>query len=227
MIQLNLLPDIKIAFMRSRRLKRLVMMVASIISIISISIVVLLYSFVNIAQKQHISNINSNIKSNDSKLGNITDLNKVLTIQNQLESLTELHDQKPAISRLFGYINSITPAKVDLSTLSIDFTNKTLKITGSSDSLNTLNKFIDTIKFTVYSTPYELSDKKAFSSTVLTSYSKEEKRVTYAIGTTFDPAIFDGRFVPILKVPKIISSRSETEKPTTLFQGLGTEKATP
>ena len=227
MIQFNLLPDVKLAFIKARRFKRLIIIATSMTSALAMTVVIFLFVFVNVAQKKHISDINKNIKSNDDKLNAVNDLNKILTIQNQLNSLTALHDQKPETAKLFDYINRITPAQVSLSSLQINFTTKILKISGDADTLSTVNKFVDTLKFTTYRTANQTIDNQVFSSTVLSTFAKDEKKSTYTIETVFDARIFDSNISLLWSVPNIISTRSETEKPTALFQQNDNVKAKP
>ncbi|MEI7521899.1 MAG: hypothetical protein WCJ86_00315 [Candidatus Saccharibacteria bacterium] len=227
MIQFNLLPDVKLAFIKARKLKRLVMVGAASVTTVSLAAVILLFIFVNVAQKKHLSDISKNIASNENKIKGTKDLDKILTIQNQLNSLTALHDGKPVASRLFGYMNLITPANVSLSTLSIDFASGALTVGGTADALSTVNKFVDTIKFTTYTIDGQTTSKKVFSSTVLSSFAKTTKNSTYSVSTIFDPLIFDANTKLSLTVPKVISTRSETEKPDALFQQQDNVKVSP
>lgn len=57
MIQFNLLPDVKLAFIKARKLKRLVMVGAASVTSVSLAVVILLFIFVNVAQKKHLSDI--------------------------------------------------------------------------------------------------------------------------------------------------------------------------
>ena len=163
MIQFNLLPDVKQEFIRSRQLKRMVVLLAIIISALALTIFVLLLLIVHVFQKQHIKDQNEDIKKYSSQLQNTPDLDKILTIQNQLNSLSGLHDKKVVTSRVFSYTTQLTPAQASISKLSIDFTSNTMSINGSANSIETVNKFVDTLKFTTYSTGDGSEEKKAFS----------------------------------------------------------------
>ena len=68
-------------------------------------------------------------------------INSILTVQNQLESLTALHSTKPAVSRLFDYLNSLTPSQISITNYTSDFTQQTVTVTGSADALSTVNQF--------------------------------------------------------------------------------------
>ena len=217
MIQFNLLPDIKQEFVKTRRLKRNTAMIAAIVTGVAITIMILLLLVVDVAQKKHLRDLNGDIKKYSAQLQAIPDLPKILTVQNQLGSLPALHDQKAIASRVPDYLAKITPAQASVTKITIDFTKNTIEITGEADSLGTVNKYADTIKFTTYTTDQNTQSKDAFSQVVLSNFSRTDKNADYTLTFMYDPAIFDGKTTTNLTVPKIITTRSETEKPNDLF----------
>lgn len=218
MIQFNLLPDVKIEYIHAQRIKRSVILVASVVAGIAFAIFVLLFVSVNFLQKRHLSNLNNDIARDTARLQEIPDIDKILTVQNQLNSLTALHEADPATARLMPYLGQVTPAQASISNVEVDFTTNTLDISGSADSLVTVNKFVDTLKFTTYTTDTDPEAKNAFSNVVLSSFAVDDNEVTYQIELQFDPQIFNNTVQATLSVPKITSTRSETEKPSDLFQ---------
>ncbi len=217
MIQLNLLPNVKLEFIKAERLKRTVLSVAGIVAAASLFLLILLFVAVNILQKQHLKNLDNEIKTDSAKLQSTTDIDKVLTIQNQLLSLPNLNAAKPVTSRLFGYLKDLVPQNVTMSTLTIDFGQHTISITGQANNLATVNKFVDTLKFTTYTTGANSTSKNVFSNVVLSNFGRTDQNATYTITVAFDGAIFDTANAVTLKVPKIVTTRSETERPTNLF----------
>lgn len=173
---------------------------------------------VYIVQKQHLRNLNSDIKRDVAALQAIPDLDKVLTIQNQLQSLPALHDGKPVSSRFLLYLSQLTPATATIGTAKVDFDSSTISISGDSNALSTVNKYVDTLKFTEYTVSGSDEKKRAFSEVVLSQFGKSDKGSTYKIDFKFEPEIFDGTKEVKLVVPNIVSTRSTTEKPTELFQ---------
>jgi Tfp pilus assembly protein PilN len=222
MIQFNLLPDVKQDYLKAKRLKHSVIVISLLVAAASLFIFVMLALTVFAFQKVQIKGLNDSIATNSQKLKATKDLDKILTIQNQLKSLPDLHDQKPVTSRLFTYLAQLTPAQVTIGNVELDYSANTLNISGNADSLGTINKFVDTLKFTTYTDSSSGSNdaKKPFSSVVLASFSRTDKDATYQITLAFDPAIFDSSSTIVLTTPKIISTRSETEKPTDLFKAL-------
>ena len=238
MIQFNLLPSVKLEYVRAKRNKRLTMLVAGMFGAVSIAILIILLFSVQVVQKKYSGDLSRDIKKESQKLQGINDLNKILTIQNQLNTLPSLHDPKPVTSLLYTYLKQFTPAKVSMATVEVNFDENKMDFTGSSESISLINKFADTLKFTDYSITYQ-DDKdkkacafqevsydqnskvqvcKAFSEVVLESFGRDEKSARYQIVMKFDPAIFSGSGNPTLVIPaNKITTRSETEKPDDLF----------
>ena len=231
MIQLNLLPDVKMQYISARRRKRMVVGISVITASFFLAIFIFLLLFVRVAQKQHLSALDKDINQVTSELKSKQDLDKILTIQNQLNSLPGLHDKKIISSRMFDYLSQVTPAQATISDVEADFEANTLLIKGNADALSTVNKFADTLKFTDFKTSEEDSQEgKAFNSVVLKNFAVGSSKtgqngqagVTYELEMQFDPIIFanlKNAEAPevTLTIPNIISTRSETEKPGDLF----------
>lgn len=232
MIQLNLLPDVKLEFIKAQRLKHSVILLSTIVSGSALALFVLFFLVVNGVQRQHLNNLSSDVSRYEKELQEKPELSKILTIQNQLNSLSALHQQKPVVSRTYTYIQQITPQKASIETLTINFAEQTIKIDGSADSLATVNTFVDTLKFTTFNAQ-PVSDggeakenAAAFSEVVLASFaissnttSKDaNKAASYSITLKYDPIIFNDAYTVNLTVASRVTTRSETEKPSDIFQ---------
>lgn len=225
MIQFNLLPSVKLEYVKAKRNKRTTLLVSSIVAGSAFLIFIMLLVGVQVIQKNYSKSLSEDIKTESAKLTGTKDLNKILTIQNQLASLPALHDQKPVATRLLDYVKQITPAKVSTSSMNVDFDTQDITISGSADSISTINKFVDTLKFTGYkavnNTTKEEKTGNAFSAVVLSSFGRDNKGASYQVAFKFDKEIFLGNNKVTLVVPAgKITTRSETEKPESLFQPL-------
>lgn len=220
MVQFNLLPDVKLAYVKARRSKQMIVIIAGLIAAGSLFVLVLLCLVVFGIQKKHLSDVNKDIATYTKQLKDTKDLDKILTIQNQLNSLPALHAQKPVTSRLFGYLGQITPAQVSLNSVNVDFAAHTMQLSGTADNIVTINTFVDTLKFTTYTTATNSKSVNAFSSVVLSSFSiGSGTSSSYAVNLNFEPAIFDSASEATLTVPAgKITTRSETSKPSDLFK---------
>lgn len=221
MTQLNLLPDVKLEYIKAQRTRRLVISLSFLVTVLAVALLLVLLS-VDLLQKKHLSDLNRDIRSESSQLQNKPNINKILTIQNQLESLTALHAGKPAAPRLFDYLNQLTPAQVDITDFNIDFTKQTISITGTADALSSVNKYVDTLKYTTYTTDKNSTSTKAFSDVVLSSFgisatSNNGQPATYTLTLSYDKNIFDITQIVSLSVPNLIPTRLGVVQPTDLF----------
>lgn len=190
MIQFNLLPDVKQEFIRSERLKRLMVTISFVTSAAALSVLVLAFTTVYVAQKKIISDLNDSIASSSHTLKNEPNITDILTVQSQLGSLDSLNSQKPVASRIFGYLSQVTPTETTISDMRVDYVQNTITINGNAPSLDVVNTFVDSLKFTNYTTKDSSTAKPAFSSVVLANFSRSVSSATYSITFNFDPAIF-------------------------------------
>lgn len=237
-IQFNLLPVVKLEYAKSQRNKRLTILIAGGITALSLIIVITLFLVIQVFQKNYSADLSEQIKDQTRQLQGVTDINKILTIQNQLASLDTLHSQKPKVTRLLPFIQQLIPKDANISTMNVDFSAANITISGSAKTITDVNKFADTLKFTDFSiTLGENEPKKScakeqsydqdkklqicqgFSAVVLNSFSPLPGTTNYSLSFKYDPVMFDGNSNVKLVVPtNKITTRSETEKPG-LFQG--------
>lgn len=221
MIQFNLLPDVKIEYLKARQIKRSVIMGAAIVSSIGLTVTVILFIAVNVIQKRHLNNLKVDIDTASKQLREEPELSKILTVQQQLKSLNGLHQNKPAAERLGTYLSQVTPNDVTISSFEADFDARTMTFSGSAPALKAVNQFVDTLKFTTYQAGE--ASGNAFSSVVLSSFSRREQSndtdaATYQITLSFDQVIMNGSEKVTLNVPTTTTTRSTTERPSDLFQ---------
>jgi Tfp pilus assembly protein PilN len=221
-VQFNLLPDVKLELDRQVRTKHFIYTVTFLASAAAIALVVVSFFAVNILQKKLLNDANNDINKYSQQLKSIPNLDKVLTIQNQLNSLPALHQQKHQTSLLFTYLPQLTPTKISIGKLTLDNTANTLDVSGTADTVETINKFIDTLKFTSYKIAGDQNTKKpAFSNVVLTKVDRDDKGASYTIDANFDPLLFSGKNITLV-VPQQTTTRSVINAPSAdspLFNG--------
>lgn len=217
-MQLNLLPAVKMEYIKAERVRRLVFTISTLVAIVAVALLLLMLS-VDGLQKKHLSDLNKDIQTESVKLQNEPQIDKMLTVQNQLSSLTSLHASKPAAARLIDYLNQVTPASVNITDFTIDFSQQTATITGTSGSLASVNQYVDTLKNTKYAT----SDNKqnfqpAFNNVVLSSFSLNTdskdsgQAANYTINLAYDKNIFDITQNVQLSVPHITTTRLDSNQ---------------
>lgn len=218
MIQFNLLPGIKMQYIKARRQEHLVILVSTVAIIASLAVLMLLIVTTDVVQKRELSDVRSQVTQEASEVESTPNLGEMLTVQSQLDALPALHNAKPEVSRLFTYLTQLTPTNATISTLAVDYTQNTITVSGSADSLVTVNQFTDTLKFTGYTLQGQPGTHPAFSDVVLSSFSDSSQNgAVYTIDADFDPALFEQLDNVKLTVPGIINTRSEVEQPGVLF----------
>lgn len=191
MIQFNLLPDIKLQYVKARRTKHLMTFMSSVIGVASIALLLFSLFMVDVVQKKSLHDLNADIQTKSRELKGIKNLDKILTVQNQLNTLTSLHENKPVASRLFGYITQLTPEKASLNNLNVDFDAHTLSISGVAPALEVVSTYTNTLKATRYTVSQDNTKKVPFNSVVLSSFARNDKGATFTINMNYDAVIFD------------------------------------
>jgi len=214
MIQFNLLPDVKLQFVRAQRMKRLVTLGSIAVSVVSLVALGFMLFTVKVVQGKSLSDLNKDIASSSQQLKDVPDLNKILTVQNQLNTLTGMHDSKIAAQRIFSYVNQVTPPTAAISSLSVDFDAKTMSIGGQAPSLDVINVYADTLKATKFTVDGQT--KAAFSDVVLSSFSRDKDRASYTLTLNYDETIFSNTQDVKLTIPTGAESTT-----TNVFQESG------
>lgn len=226
--QFNLLPDVKLQYIQAERKRNLVVSISILVSLVSAMIFLIMFFTVAVVQKKQITNADKNIATANAKLSALNGLDQVLTVQNQLNTLVGLHQQKHISSRIFTYLPEVTPTNVSVGRLSLNFTDNKLQLDGTAPNQAAVNTFIDTLKFTTFTIGPDGPPKTAFPEVIESSFGIGAQTASYSLNVSFDPQLFsdsqtdkDGHLiVPTLSVPKLTSTRSAVDDPSNvLFNG--------
>jgi Tfp pilus assembly protein PilN len=227
-VQFNLLPDVKMQLVAAQRKRNLVISLALLVSAVAFTIFLIMLVTVDVVQKKQLSNADKSFAKYSKQLASTPNVAQVLTVQNQLQALVGLHQQKHVASRLFTYLPQITPTDAHISQFSIDFSKNTMEISGTADSQQATNTFIDTLKFTTYKVNDKDQAVSAFPSVVETSFGVTTGGASYSLTIQFDPILFSnnlGGKTPALTVPKKTTTRSVMDNPANLFNSTDSTKA--
>jgi len=209
MIQINLLPDVKLKYLRTQRNKRLVIGMSMIISMFFLAVTILLVLHVYVNQAFHASRLQNDIDDNVATFKQIDDLDTILTVRQQLLSLPALHNEKPAVTRLPDFLAEIVPNNIDLSELTLDFSGDEIRLTGRGDNVVAVNTFADVLKNTYYSTGDGSLPQKAFSNVEFEIGVSGDDGVSFDVRLTFDSQVFNVTAGNVeLTVPSIVSTQS-------------------
>lgn len=149
MIELNLLPDVKKEFIKAQRVRNTVITFAIFATIAAAGLTVLLGLTVYAGQAVFISTRTNDIKKAQSELSATNEIDKYLTVQNQLSNIDTLHSDKYIYSRVFGYLQQINPTppnNVALSRVVLNKEDNTLSIEGSARNFEAVTAFQETMK---------------------------------------------------------------------------------
>ena len=214
-IQLNLIPDVKAQYLKAERTRKTAIVVSVIIIAASAGLVLLMMS-VSAGQKIALNSANKNIDKLAADIKNTQDIEKMLTVQSQLNTLDKLHSEKPVASRLPDFLAKIVPSQVQLNKIDVDLEQNTMTISGTTPSYEANNKFVDTLKFTNYQLAGSEDKTPAFSDVVLTSFGKDEKGASFTVTLNFDPVLFTSSSDGIQLIPKAgVTTREQV--PSALF----------
>ncbi len=227
-IQLNLLPDVKLDYAKAQASRGKTASLAFLASVIALGALIVLVVFVDVVQKKQLSDASNQVNSATSQLQAVPNLTQVLTVQNQLQTLSTLHANNHVISRIFNFLTQVTPSSASLGQLSLDTASNAITISGTADSQQTVNTFIDTLKFAQYQIGSSSSTATAFPSVTESSFSIGTSNVSYSLTIQFDPQIFSNSLkdaqgnnaAPQLVVKSQTTTRSALEDPNnSLFSG--------
>lgn len=230
-VQLNLLPQTKMETVRAARNRSLIISAAFLIGAASLAIFLLTLFTVDVVQTKQLSDANKSINETTAQLKKIDNLDKILTIQNQLTTLSGLHQDKHVLSRLFGYLPQVTPSNIHIGRLVVDFKTDIMNIDGTADTPHSVNTFIDTLKFTNFTTSSQVTPKSAFPSVIENNFGVGQGNVSFTLTVRFDPTLFSNAVLnadnkpenPELKVPSLTTTRSVLNDPANaIFNGQNT-----
>lgn len=148
MIELNLLPDVKKQFIKAQRTRNVVIGSSIIITGTAAAIVVLTALYVYGAQALLISARTNDIKRVQTELKSIPEVEKYLTVQNQLSNIDTLHSKKLVYSRVFDYLQQLNPSQpnnIILSSVIVSKESGTMTIEGTASNFQAVNVFQTTL----------------------------------------------------------------------------------
>ena len=217
-VEFNLLPDLKMDVVKAQRARKTIVSISFLASAASLAVFVLMLFTVYIVQNKQLSDADKNIKAANQKLKDISGLEEVLTVQNQLQELTDLHKNKHASNRLFSYLPQVTPTNVSIGSLTVDLATNVMQISGTASSQHAVNTFIDTLKFTKYTTDSNNAPLNAFPTVIETNFALSGNNVSYLLDVHFDPILFsNSQSPPKLQVPTLTTTRSVIDNPSSLL----------
>ena len=212
MIEINLVPDVKLELLKARRQRKLVVSASILVAIVSVGVVALLAVYAFGAQTALEAIADNSIKDESGKLDDIKDLSKTLTIQHQLNELSSLQKDKKVSSRLFDIISVTVPSgenQVRISRLNMDTEANTIDIEAeAANGYEAMEVFKKTLAQTKFQ--FNLDGQAQKPINIAKTISEGERNygedadgkqiLRFALSFTypdelFDPSAQDGRVV--------------------------------
>jgi hypothetical protein len=154
MIQINLLPDVKMELLKARKMRTMVTSISIIVAIVAGGVVTLLAMYVFGAQALVEHNTSAAITTEYDKLSKVEDLSKTLTIQNQLSEISSQHENKVYSARLFDLLTTTAPEgknAIAISRLSLSIEENLITIEASAkngyEALEVFRKTLEKTEF--------------------------------------------------------------------------------
>lgn len=154
MIEINLIPDVKLELLKARKQRRMIISGSILLSLIAGGAVVLLSVYAFGVQTVAEAITDNSIKDESNKLSKVQDLAKTLTIQSQLDQLSTSESNKNITSRLFDVISATVPEgknAVAIKKLTFDSVGGTISIEAeAANGYEALEVFKKTVAQTTF-----------------------------------------------------------------------------
>lgn len=148
MIEINLIPDVKKELLRAQSTRTAVISGAIITSIIAGGVVVALLLYVFGVQNVRGAIAEQEIKDQYATLSKVEDLSKILTIKNQLSTMSELNAKKKIDSRMFDVLAAVVPPEpnsVQISQINISGEDSIITLDGQTRAFDSMEVFKKTL----------------------------------------------------------------------------------
>lgn len=185
MIQINLIPDVKLELVKSHRYRAIVMSASIIVMLASVGVLVVLSGYVFGVQTALIHSATSNIEQADEEFRSIEDIEKTVTVSNQLGYIQSSHESKAISSRIFALLVEAsaegTENSVAINSFDIDTTQNIISISAQTqqrgfDAAEVFRKNIEGMRM-YYMVPEADELATEFSDSPLTRHDDEQSAV--------------------------------------------------
>lgn len=201
MIEINLVPDVKQELLHAQRVRMMVISISTMIGVVAIGVVVVLGLLLGVQAARGLI-LDNSIDKQSKKLADVPDINKTLTIQNQLSQIATIHDSEHMNSRIFSVLMSLaqnsSEGVVQYSSIAIDTSTKTVTIQAQTPTFNGLDAYKKTLAATKFQyttggssspTTEALASNISISNQAQAQDANGGNVVTFTLSFTYDNAL--------------------------------------
>lgn len=134
--EISLVPEVKYEMIRMQKVRNLVLSVSIIVVAASLGVVAILGS-VKAGQDITMSNQDNDLNRLSEQLTSDVQLTNVLTVQDQLNKISDIEDNKRVLSRVFSLLSVLLPTgedRISLSELNVNLDETTLSFEAQADA---------------------------------------------------------------------------------------------
>lgn len=201
MIEINLVPDVKQELIHAQRVRMSVMSISTVIGLVAIGVVIVMGLLLGVQGARGLL-LDNSISANSKKLEQVPDINKTLTIQNQLDQIATIHDSEHVNSRIFSVLTSLaqngSEGAIQYSSVAIDSSSNTVTVQAQTPTFNGLDAYKKTLAATQFQyttsgssspTTESLASNIGISNQTQAQDSTGNKVVTFTLSFTYDNAL--------------------------------------
>jgi len=190
MIDVNLLPDSKLNKLKEKKSRQLALSISTLVIIISIGLPLALF-VIDFALQRTIQSKQENINSLISEFKAKENVQEILTVQSQLNKVSDIESNRYYIANLMSLLEYSTPSEVDLVSVVAKGPDATFEIQAEASSIAEANRFIDTlesIKVRDGNSPDDSALIAPFQAPLVENFSDDiDDPATFSISGTFSP----------------------------------------
>lgn len=197
MIKINLLPDSRLARLKAASRQKTIGVICTIGIIAGVTLPVVLF-VVWLGQKGVIALRQKTIDNKYAELQEVENLEEILTVQNQLNTLPSLNEQRLYYTTFFEVLPNLIPNGVSVSSFTVEESG-TVDMSGVASSSALIEDFVAILKRAELYTENEF--RPAFTDVFSSKITPlEEGGASFELNYTIDAVLFQKKFVEGLRV---------------------------
>ena len=133
--EINLVPEVKMQMIQAQKIRNLVLFICIVVSVASVGAVLVLLG-IKSGQDIAMASQDKKLETMSAKLMGYGELGDLVTIQGQLDRLSDIAGNKTVLSRVFGALGAMLPTTdtVQMSELRVDLETYQIRMEAQADA---------------------------------------------------------------------------------------------